>query len=61
VRGLDLGLCGCTQIPEAPAEAPIFMEDIPEDERDVMGFKKYGAGGALPHERRPCFHHDGRV
>lgn len=32
------------QIPEAPEVAPVFMEDIPEDEQDIMGLKKYGAG-----------------
>lgn len=36
------------QIPEAPEVAPVFMEDIPEDEQDIMGLKKYGAGAFKP-------------
>ena len=32
------------QLPEAPTNAPVFMEDLPEDEQDVTGFAKYGAG-----------------
>ncbi|KAK9908278.1 hypothetical protein WJX75_005397 [Coccomyxa subellipsoidea] len=32
------------KLPEAPTNAPVFMEDLPEDEQDVTGFAKYGAG-----------------
>jgi len=32
------------QIPEAPKEVMTFMEDLPEDEQDVSGLGKYGAG-----------------
>ena len=34
----------CHQIPEAPKESVVFMEDLPEDEQDVTGLGKYGAG-----------------
>ena len=33
------------QVPEAPKEAMVFMEDLPEDQQDVTGMGKYGAGG----------------
>ena len=32
------------QIPEAPKEQMVFMEDLPEDEQDHSGLSKYGAG-----------------
>ena len=32
------------QVPEAPTTAVTFVEDLPEDEQDVEGFSKYGAG-----------------
>ena len=35
------------QLPEGPTSAPVFMEDLPEDEQDVTGFAKYGAGEPL--------------
>jgi hypothetical protein len=35
------------QLPEAPTNAPVFMEDLPEDEQDHTGYAKYGAGKAL--------------
>ena len=35
--------CGA-QLPEAPAKAQVFLEDLPEEEQDVNGFAKYGAG-----------------
>ena len=31
-------------MPEAPKEAMVFMEDLPEDQQDVSGMGKYGAG-----------------
>ena len=34
------------QLPEAPTNAPVFLEDLPEDEQDHTGFAKYGAGKA---------------
>jgi hypothetical protein len=40
------------QLPEAPTNAPVFMEDLPEDEQDVTGFAKYGAGDQF-HPPRP--------
>ena len=36
------------QVPEAPKDAPTFMEDLPEEERDTEGLSKYGAGQAWP-------------
>ena len=38
------------QLPEAPAKAQVFLEDLPEEEQDVNGFAKYGAGA----RRRPA-------
>ena len=32
------------QISEAPTNAPVFMEDLPEEEQDHTGLAKYGAG-----------------
>lgn len=32
------------KVPEAPKDVPVFVEDLPEDEQDIMGFSKYGAG-----------------
>ena len=32
------------QVPEAPTKALTFVEDLPEDEQDVEGYSKYGAG-----------------
>ena len=32
------------QLPDAPTNAPVFMEDLPEEEQDVTGYAKYGAG-----------------
>lgn len=32
------------QVPEAPKEAMVFMEDLPENEQDMTGLGKYGAG-----------------
>ncbi|CAL8463183.1 g2717 [Coccomyxa elongata] len=32
------------KLPEGPTSTPVFMEDLPEDEQDVTGFAKYGAG-----------------
>lgn len=29
---------------EAPKNAPVFVEDLPEDEQDVLGTKAYGSG-----------------
>eukprot|EP00884_Botryococcus_braunii_P009225 jgi/Botrbrau1/18303/Bobra.0179s0032.1 len=44
-EGQTLMMMGTAEvIPMAPEVAPIFMEDIPEDEQDVLGLKKYGAG-----------------
>jgi hypothetical protein len=40
------------QLPEAPAKAHVFLEDLPEDEQDAAGFAKYGAG-AGPARRPP--------
>lgn len=39
----DLSL-KCMQLPDAPTNAPVFMEDLPEEEQDVTGYAKYGAG-----------------
>ncbi|CAK0784473.1 hypothetical protein CVIRNUC_007677 [Coccomyxa viridis] len=32
------------KLPDAPTNAPVFMEDLPEEEQDVTGYAKYGAG-----------------
>ena len=32
------------QVPEPPTTALTFVEDLPEDEQDVEGYSKYGAG-----------------
>lgn len=32
------------EAPQAPKNAPIFVEDLPEEEQDVTGMAKYGAG-----------------
>ncbi|KAK9834879.1 hypothetical protein WJX81_005740 [Elliptochloris bilobata] len=32
------------KLPEAPAKAQVFLEDLPEEEQDAQGFAKYGAG-----------------
>lgn len=37
-----LGTAGA--VPVAPTQAPTFLEDLPEDQQDVMGLSKYGAG-----------------
>ena len=37
-------MSACKQVPEAPKEAMVFMEDLPEDQQDVSGMGKYGAG-----------------
>lgn len=50
------------QLPETPTNAPVFMEDLPEEEQDVTGYAKYGAGKAItgmPHDsssglHKPC-------
>ena len=36
------------QVPEAPTSSMVFLEDLPEDEQDLSGLGKYGAGG-LPY------------
>ena len=36
--------CLSLQLPDAPTNAPVFMEDLPEEEQDVTGYAKYGAG-----------------
>ncbi len=42
------------QLPEAPAKAHVFLEDLPEDEQDAAGFAKYGAGAAPLRARPAC-------
>ncbi|KAL6784342.1 hypothetical protein ACKKBG_A05775 [Auxenochlorella protothecoides x Auxenochlorella symbiontica] len=37
-----LGTAGA--VPVAPTQAPTFLEDLPEDQQDVTGLSKYGAG-----------------
>lgn len=32
------------KVPEAPQSSQVFLEDLPENEQDVDGFAKYGAG-----------------
>lgn len=32
------------EAPQAPKNAPLFVEDLPEEEQDVTGMAKYGAG-----------------
>ena len=32
------------RVPEAPQSSHVFLEDLPENEQDVDGFAKYGAG-----------------
>eukprot|EP00891_Asterochloris_glomerata_P004495 jgi/Astpho2/4495/e_gw1.00067.112.1_t len=32
------------KVPEAPTTAQVFLEDLPEDEQDITGLAKYGAG-----------------
>ena len=39
-----LRTCCPMQLPDAPTNAPVFMEDLPEEEQDVTGYAKYGAG-----------------
>ena len=32
------------KVPEAPTTSQVFVEDLPENEQDIDGFSKYGAG-----------------
>ncbi|KAK9810249.1 hypothetical protein WJX72_007323 [[Myrmecia] bisecta] len=32
------------KVPEAPTNAPVFVEDLPEEQQDLTGYSKYGAG-----------------
>lgn len=32
------------KVPEAPQSSQVFLEDLPENEQDIEGFAKYGAG-----------------
>ena len=43
------------KVPEAPQSSQVFLEDLPEDERDVDGFAKYGAG--LQNLGNTCYMH----
>ena len=35
------------QLHEAPTNAPVFMEDLPEEQQDHTGLGKYGAGKCI--------------
>lgn len=41
------------QLPDAPTNAPVFIEDLPEEEQDVTGYAKYGAGEQTASMQRP--------
>jgi ubiquitin carboxyl-terminal hydrolase 14 len=43
--GLKVTMMGTAdKVPEAPTAAQTFVEDLPEEEQDVTGMSKYGAG-----------------
>lgn len=39
-----MGTAGDPVVVEAPKNAPVFVEDLPEEEQDVLGTKAYGSG-----------------
>ena len=44
-NGLKVTMMGTAdKVPEAPVAAQTFVEDLPEEEQDVTGMSKYGAG-----------------
>jgi ubiquitin carboxyl-terminal hydrolase 14 len=46
-EGMTIMLMGTAGEPvtvEAPKNAPVFVEDLPEEEQDVLGTKAYGSG-----------------
>jgi ubiquitin carboxyl-terminal hydrolase 14 len=39
-----MGTAGEPVVVQAPANAPVFVEDLPEEEQDALGTKAYGSG-----------------